>query len=154
MAPYDAIRDACHLRFRPVVMTSAAAFLGGLPLMFSVGTGSGLRRPLGYARVGGLLVSQAPTLYTTPIAYLYLERLCEWRRSRGKSTPIEPRHAPAEQVCPKRLLLRHDLPQRLFEHRRGLPAGNQMPSIDDDGRHGIDARGLPVPRGGLDLVPI
>ena len=80
--PADAIREACLLRFRPILMTTMAALLGGLPLMLGAGTGSELRQPLGYAIVGGLLVSQALTLYTTPVMYLYLERLSAWTRRR------------------------------------------------------------------------
>jgi hydrophobe/amphiphile efflux-1 (HAE1) family protein len=85
--PHDAIFEACRLRFRPIMMTTAAALLGALPLALESGTGSELRRPLGVAIVGGLMLSQFLTLYTTPVIYLYLDRLERWavgrfRRSR------------------------------------------------------------------------
>jgi hydrophobe/amphiphile efflux-1 (HAE1) family protein len=85
----DAIRQACLLRFRPIMMTTMAALLGALPLALGHGTGSELRRPLGYTMVGGLVVSQALTLFTTPVIYLYLDRLGLWFRARRKSHPLE-----------------------------------------------------------------
>ncbi len=82
MAPHDAIRRACLLRFRPIMMTTAAAMLGALPLALGTGIGAELRRPLGVSIVGGLLLSQLVTLYTTPVIYLYMERFSEWSRLR------------------------------------------------------------------------
>ena len=84
MSPRDSIYQACLLRFRPIMMTTMAALLGGLPLMLGAGTGSEIRRPLGFAIVGGLLLSQILTLYTTPVVYLYLDRL---RASFGARRP-------------------------------------------------------------------
>jgi multidrug efflux pump len=83
----EAIYQACVLRFRPILMTTAAALLGALPLALGTGTGSELRRPLGIAIVGGLIVSQMLTLYTTPVVYLYLDRLrLAWQRKSKLST--------------------------------------------------------------------
>jgi multidrug efflux pump len=89
LTPYEAIREACLLRLRPILMTTLAALLGALPLMLGAGEGSELRRPLGIAIVGGLVVSQVLTLYTTPVVYLYLDRLRLWgkRRRLAKSHP-------------------------------------------------------------------
>jgi len=72
--PLDAIHEAAQLRFRPIMMTTAAALLGAVPLAFGTGTGSELRRPLGIAIVGGLIVSQALTIFTTPVMYLAMDR--------------------------------------------------------------------------------
>ena len=83
---YDSIYEACQLRFRPILMTTMAAILGAVPLAFDTGTGSELRRPLGIAIIGGLLVSQVLTLYTTPVVYLCMDRLRLWvQRSREKN---------------------------------------------------------------------
>jgi hydrophobe/amphiphile efflux-1 (HAE1) family protein len=90
MAPIEAIRQACLLRFRPIMMTTMSALLSGLPLMLGTGTGSELRRPLGFAMVGGLLLSQALTLFTTPVVYLYLDRLNTYLgRRRASLKPAE-----------------------------------------------------------------
>ena len=76
--PEEAIFEACKLRFRPILMTTMCALLGGVPLMLGTGTGSELRRPLGFAMVGGLILSQILTLFTTPVVYLYLDRVNTW----------------------------------------------------------------------------
>jgi HAE1 family hydrophobic/amphiphilic exporter-1 len=94
MEPFDAIRTACLLRFRPILMTTAAAMLAGIPLALGHGTGSEMRQPLGYAMVGGLALSQVLTLYTTPVVYLYLDRfrlwcLRLWRRSPADAQSLE-----------------------------------------------------------------
>jgi len=78
----EAIYEACLLRFRPIMMTTMAALLGALPLALGIGEGYELRQPLGIAIVGGLIVSQLLTLYTTPVVYLYLDRLSLWSRRR------------------------------------------------------------------------
>lgn len=78
----DAIHEACRLRFRPILMTTLCALLAGVPLMLGTGTGSEIRQPLGYAMVGGLLVSQLLTLFTTPIVYIYMDRVSTWLTGR------------------------------------------------------------------------
>jgi multidrug efflux pump len=91
----DAIYDACLLRFRPIMMTTMAALLGGLPLAFGHGIGSELRRPLGIAMVGGLLVSQVLTLYTTPVVYIFFDNLAH----RFSRNPKASRSGAAPQVA-------------------------------------------------------
>jgi HAE1 family hydrophobic/amphiphilic exporter-1/multidrug efflux pump len=92
LTPEAAIRQACLLRFRPIMMTTMAALLGALPLMLGRGTGSELRQPLGYTMVGGLILSQMLTLFTTPVVYLYLDRLSvRWARK-------HPHHEPGEAL--------------------------------------------------------
>jgi hydrophobe/amphiphile efflux-1 (HAE1) family protein len=88
LSPHDSIRQACLLRFRPIMMTTMAALLGALPLALGHGTGSELRRPLGLTMVGGLIVSQALTLFTTPIVYLYLDRLSLRFKRRRAHAPV------------------------------------------------------------------
>jgi HAE1 family hydrophobic/amphiphilic exporter-1 len=78
------------LRFRPILMTTMAALLGGVPLMLGVGAGSELRQPLGYTIVGGLVFSQILTLYTTPVVYLYLDRIQTWLSGRSHPSPETP----------------------------------------------------------------
>jgi multidrug efflux pump len=93
MSPRAAIAHACALRFRPIIMTTAAAIVGALPLAIAHGDGTELRRPLGIAVIGGLLVSQLLTLYTTPVVYLYVDRLRAWserrRVLRDSPAPLE-----------------------------------------------------------------
>jgi multidrug efflux pump len=89
-SPRDAILEAAVLRFRPIMMTTVAAALGALPLALGVGDGAELRRPLGIAVVGGLLVSQLLTLYTTPVVYLYLDRLSHWWHRRRRRLQARP----------------------------------------------------------------
>ena len=100
-SPEEAIFEACKLRFRPIMMTTLCALLGGVPLMLGYGTGSELRQPLGYAMVGGLAFSQLLTLFTTPVVYLYLDRVNRWATGGGAAAEKErpaaaPAPAPAE----------------------------------------------------------
>jgi multidrug efflux pump len=99
-APLDAIREACLLRFRPILMTTMAAMLGAVPLALGMGDGGELRQPLGIAIVGGLALSQVLTLYSTPVIYLYLDRFSRWsqRLRSGGAAPHArgPRLQPGE----------------------------------------------------------
>jgi multidrug efflux pump len=95
-SPREAIYQACLLRFRPIMMTTMAALLGGVPLALGTGTGSELRRPLGITIVGGLIVSQVLTLYTTPVVYLFFDRLAQRFRALRVINPIDDT-LPAEQ---------------------------------------------------------
>jgi len=97
--PRDAIYEACLLRFRPIMMTTMAALLGGLPLALGTGTGSELRRPLGITIVGGLLLSQLLTLYTTPVIYLYFDRLGK-RLANRRARSIQSLDNDAEDALP------------------------------------------------------
>jgi multidrug efflux pump subunit AcrB len=93
----EAIYQACIKRFRPILMTTMAALLGAVPMMLGTGVGSEIRQPLGYAIVGGLALSQVLTLYTTPVVYIYLDRLQNWLFAEKKAaTADRPEPAPAE----------------------------------------------------------
>jgi multidrug efflux pump len=96
-SPVDAIREACLLRFRPIMMTTMAALLGGLPLAVGTGTGFELRRPLGITIIGGLIVSQMLTLFTTPVVYIYMDRL---HSSLGKGRASDPRRLVQGSIRP------------------------------------------------------
>ncbi len=102
----QSIRKAALLRFRPIMMTTMAAMLGGVPLMLGHGTGSELRQPLGYTMVGGLIVSQALTLFTTPVIYIYLDQLSDWlsgwRASEPKGAPQPKAAAQAAAIAEAR----------------------------------------------------
>jgi hydrophobic/amphiphilic exporter-1 (mainly G- bacteria), HAE1 family len=101
MTPEQSIRQAALLRFRPIMMTTMAALLGGVPLMLGTGTGSEIRQPLGYAMVGGLIVSQALTLFTTPVIYLYLDKLSNAFSGWGRAATVDDEHNEAEHASVK-----------------------------------------------------
>ncbi|HEX4198975.1 MAG TPA: efflux RND transporter permease subunit [Caulobacteraceae bacterium] len=102
LPPEEAVAQASHQRLRPILMTTACALLGGLPMVFALGTGSEFRQPLGFAIVGGLLVSQVLTLFTTPVIYIYLDRIRRWRQKPEaedpSASPYEP-HLPADPAA-------------------------------------------------------
>ncbi|MEO6601684.1 MAG: efflux RND transporter permease subunit, partial [Polyangiaceae bacterium] len=101
LTPEESIHQACLLRFRPIMMTTLAALLGGLPLALGTGSGSELRRPLGIAIVGGLLISQVLTLYTTPVIYLYMDRLGRYLskdKRQGSAHPSPGAPTPANEA--------------------------------------------------------
>ena len=98
LSPEGAIRKAALIRFRPIMMTTMAALLGGVPLMLGTGTGSEIRQPLGYAMVGGLVVSQALTLFTTPIVYLYLDKVSNFFSHAGRAKPKPAQPALRDEV--------------------------------------------------------
>jgi len=99
ISPKQAVFQACLLRFRPIMMTTMAALLGGVPLAVGMGMGSELRRPLGIAIVGGLIMSQALTLYTTPVIYLYMDRLNSWVSKFGFASPPDAAGAAGEPAA-------------------------------------------------------
>ncbi|MGE3863122.1 MAG: efflux RND transporter permease subunit, partial [Burkholderiaceae bacterium] len=104
LSPREAIHRACRLRFRPILMTTMAAMLGAVPLALGAGDGAELRRPLGIAIVGGLAVSQLLTLYTTPVVYLFMDRLRRRRPAdRGSSAPpsLPPPSSPQSPQSPQ-----------------------------------------------------
>jgi multidrug efflux pump subunit AcrB len=99
--PEESIYEACLIRYRPIMMTTMAALLGGLPLALGTGPGSELRRPLGIAMVGGLLLSQFLTLYTTPVIYIYLAQFANFVRRAAKSARVPDERIDKERAVPQ-----------------------------------------------------
>ena len=95
----DAIHHACLLRFRPILMTTMCALFGGVPLMLGTGTGSEIRQPLGYAIVGGLLVSQVLTLFTTPVVFIYMDKIGQALSARSRAKPSRPSRPGMALIC-------------------------------------------------------
>ena len=149
MSPEEAIHQACLLRFRPIMMTTMAALLGALPLALGTGTGSELRRPLGISIVGGLLISQVLTLYTTPVIYLYMTRLAASVRAasvrRGEAAPS---HGSAVNISEP--FIRR--PDRDVAARRGDPSGRHLGVHAPAGRAAA-ARRLPDDPGAARRCP-
>ena len=138
--PYDAIHQACLLRFRPILMTTMAAMLGAVPLALGQGVGSELRRPLGIAIIGGLIFSQLLTLYTTPVIYLFFDELS----ARFARHPKAGAEAPQRKAAARR-----SLPPRRSSDEPLLPL--HQPADRDHAPHGGRGarrrRGVPVPAG-------
>src|SRR6185437_4298028 len=119
MSAEESIYQACLLRFRPIMMTTAAALLGTLPLALETGSGSELRRPLGISIVGGLLLSQFLTLYTTPVIYIYLDRLGAWFEQRRQRDAIAQAELPLERTSEWERPTPGKAASRRVEHRNG-----------------------------------
>ena len=142
MSPRDAIVQACLLRFRPIMMTTLAALFGAIPLAFESGTGSELRNPLGITIIGGLLLSQLLTLYTTPVIYLQMERL----RARLAARRAEPQPSSTCRCAPGAVAAAGGV--RRHEHLRARhpPAGRHH-ACSPSGCCCVGHRGLPLPAG-------
>src|SRR4029077_12721682 len=118
LSPEKSIYQACLLRFRPIMMTTMAALLGALPLALEQGNGSELRRPLGISIVGGLLLSQFLTLYTTPVIYLYLDRFAAWIEERQTRGRLEQTQLPLQTSSENGYEHEHELVGVDGEHER------------------------------------
>jgi multidrug efflux pump len=142
LSTQEAIRQACLLRFRPIMMTTMAALLGGLPLALGTGVGSELRRPLGISIVGGLIISQVLTLYTTPVIYLYMARLGAFLRKKSPTnkpdhqepSPNHPHEADAKEVSKETKSASKDVHQEAVkEVSKETKSDPRKPSAKDTG---------------------